>query len=142
MKTGMGRCRAGGADRGADGVEEAVDLNVLVVDDSLITVKKLTMMLTEMGHSVIGTAATGSEALTAYRLYSPDLVTMDITMPDMDGIEATRRIVGEFPAAAIVMVTSHGQERMVLDALDAGARGYVLKPIRAEKLREVVARLG
>lgn len=117
-------------------------LNVLVVDDSLMGQKKLIAMIEELGHRVVATAETGEMAISRYSYHLPDVVTMDITMPDMDGIEATRRIVGEFPAAAIVMVTSHGQERMVLDALDAGARGYVLKPIRAEKLREVVARLG
>jgi two-component system chemotaxis response regulator CheY len=63
---------------------------------------------------------------------------MDITMPDMDGIEATRLIRKQFPDALIVMVTSHGQERMVLDALKAGAKGYVLKPFRQDKLQEAI----
>ncbi len=111
---------------------------VLIVDDSLITVKKLTALLEGLGHRVVGTAGTGGTAVEAYRRHAPDLVTMDITMPDMDGVEATARIVGEFPEARIVMVTSHGQERMVIDALDAGARGYVLKPVRPEKLAEMI----
>ena len=109
-------------------------LNILIVDDSLITVKKLTAMLEGLGHSVVGVAGTGQKAIEAYRTFQPDLVTMDITMPDMDGVEATRRIVTDFPQARVIMVTSHGQERMVIDALDAGAGGYVLKPIRVEKL--------
>lgn len=113
-------------------------LKVLVVDDSLITVKKLTSMLSLLGHDVVSTAATGQEALTAYEACKPDLVTMDITMPDMDGIQATRLIRERFPDALIVMVTSHGQEKMVLDALQAGAKGYVLKPFRQEKLAEVI----
>ncbi|MBI5165076.1 MAG: response regulator [Magnetospirillum sp.] len=115
-------------------------LNVLIVDDSLITVKKLTVMLDAMGHQVVGTANCGEKALPAYRTLRPDLVTMDITMPGMDGVSATRQIVAEFPHAAIIMVTSHGQERMVIDALDAGACGYVLKPIRPEKLADMVAK--
>lgn len=113
-------------------------LQILVVDDSLITVKKLSGMLTQMGHKVVKTAGTGEEALAAYAAYKPDLVTMDITMPDMDGIEATRLIRARHPEALIVMVTSHGQERMVLDALKAGAKGYVLKPFRQDKLQEVI----
>ncbi len=113
-------------------------LQILVVDDSLITVKKLSSMLKALGHKVLCTAATGVEALAAYETYKPDLVTMDITMPDMDGIEATRRIKARFPEALIIMVTSHGQEKMVLDALKAGAKGYVLKPFKEDKLREVI----
>lgn len=113
-------------------------LKVLIVDDSLIAVKKLTLMLEGMGHRVAGTAATGAEAVDAYRACSPDLVTMDITMPDMNGVEATARIVAEFPDARIIMVTSHGQERMVIDSLDAGAKGYVLKPVRVEKLSDMI----
>jgi two-component system, chemotaxis family, chemotaxis protein CheY len=113
-------------------------LRILVVDDSLITVKKLSSMLGLLGHKVIMTAATGKEALAAYESCNPDLVTMDITMPDMDGIEATRLIRKQFPDALIIMVTSHGQERMVLDALKAGAKGYVLKPFRQDKLQEAI----
>ncbi len=113
-------------------------LQILVVDDSLITVKKLSSMLTALGHQVVRTAATGVEALATYEACQPDLVTMDITMPDMDGIEATRRIREKFPDALIIMVTSHGQEKMVLDALKAGAKGYVLKPFREDKLKEVI----
>jgi two-component system chemotaxis response regulator CheY len=113
-------------------------LQILVVDDSLITVKKLSSMLTTLGHRVVRTAGTGQEALVAYEAYKPDLVTMDITMPDMDGIEATRQIRAKFPDALIIMVTSHGQEKMVLDALKAGAKGYVLKPFREDKLKDVI----
>lgn len=113
-------------------------LKVLIVDDSPIISRKLTMMVELLGYKVVKTAATGTEAIAAYRACRPDVVTMDITMPDMDGIEATRRIVGEFPDAKIVMVTSHGQERMVLEALKAGAKGYVLKPFDGKKVSEAI----
>ena len=116
-------------------------LNVLVVDDSLITVKKLCLLIEQLGHRVAGTAGSGADALAAYRTLSPDLVTMDITMPGMDGVEATRQIVADFPDANIVMVTSHGQEKMVIDALDAGAKGYVLKPVRPEKLADMIRKV-
>ncbi len=113
-------------------------LKVLIVDDSPIISRKLTMMVELLGYKVVKTAATGTEAITAYRACHPDVVTMDITMPDMDGIEATRRIMAEFPDAKIVMVTSHGQEKMVLDALKAGAKGYVLKPFDGNKVSEAI----
>lgn len=113
-------------------------LNILIVDDSPIITRKLGMMLEQLGYKIAQTAATGREAIAAYRACRPDLVTMDITMPDMDGIEATRVIMSEFPEAKIVMVTSHGQEKMVLDALKAGAKGYVIKPFQDHKVYEAI----
>ena len=89
-------------------------LNILVVDDSPIIARKLTMMLELLGYKVIKTPANGTQAVSAYRQCHPDVVTMDITMPEMDGIEATKRIIEDFPEAKIVMVTSHGQEKMVI----------------------------
>jgi len=116
-------------------------LRVLVVDDSILTVRTLTVLLGELGHLVVQSATTGAQALEAYRDYSPDLVTMDITMPNMDGIQATINIVRAFPNARIIMVTSHGHEAMVMTAIKAGAKGYVLKPIKREKLHDVIARV-
>lgn len=116
-------------------------MKVLIVDDSLLIVRTLTNLLNEMGHVVVQTAGTGALALDAYRSCLPDLVTMDITMPDMDGIEATSTIIKEFPDAKIIMVTSHGQEGMVMKAIKAGAKGYVLKPVKPESLRDVIARI-
>jgi two-component system chemotaxis response regulator CheY len=116
-------------------------LTVMVVDDSILTIKKLEKMLTELGHQVIHTCKTGKEAVSDYPKYMPDMLTMDITMPDMDGIEATKKIIALNPDALIVMVTSHGQEQKVMDAIEAGAMGYVLKPIRKEKLETTIASL-
>ena len=96
------------------------------------------MMMDLIGYRVVKTAATGMEAIAAYKEYLPDVVTMDITMPYMDGIEATRLIKKSFPDANIVMVTSHGQEKMVLSALKAGAKGYVLKPFQQQKVFEAI----
>ncbi|WP_135079605.1 response regulator [Terasakiella sp. SH-1] len=112
-------------------------LKVLVVDDSLIAQKKLIAILKGMGHEIVGTARTGSKAIEAYGEHKPDIVTMDITMPDMDGIEATRHILKDNPEALIVMVTSHGQEQMIMSALDAGAKGYVLKPVKEDSVEEM-----
>lgn len=113
-------------------------LNILVVDDSQLTVKKIAQMLTEAGHCMVASAKTGQEAIKQFAKHKPDLVTMDITMPDMNGIEATKAILQENPQALIVMVTSHGQEGMVLDAIEAGAKGYLLKPLRLEKLKNTI----
>lgn len=113
-------------------------LTVIVVDDSPIIVKKLTVLLHTFGYKVVHTASNGKEAIAAYKQHKPDVVTMDITMPGMDGIEATQEIIKEFPDAKIVMITSHGQENMVLDALKAGAKGYVLKPFQQQKVYETI----
>ena len=118
-----------------------IALKTLIVDDSLLASRKLSAMLEEMGHQVVKMAATGAEALVAYREVVPDLVTMDITMPDMDGIQATAAIIAEFPNANIIMVTSHGQEGMVRDALRAGAKGYVLKPVKVDRLRDMIKKI-
>lgn len=116
-------------------------LRVMVVDDSLLAIRKLESLLTELGHEVVKTATSGAAALEAYRQCKPDLVTMDITMPEMDGIEATRAIVAEFADARIIVVTSMGQEAMVRTALKAGAKGYVLKPVRADKVAEMIGKV-
>ncbi|MGE5506139.1 MAG: response regulator [Actinomycetota bacterium] len=105
----------------------------MIVEDSAIAARKLAAMLDSMGHSTV-IAANGAEAVEAYGRHRPDVVAMDIHMPGMGGVEATRRILESHPEAAIVMVTSQGHERMVIDAVAAGARGYVLKPVRPERL--------
>lgn len=118
--------------------------NIMVVDDSALTAKRLVAMLEQLGYEVGKICKTGLEAvqiieyLTNKGLSIPDLITMDITMPDMDGIAATRSILAMQPKALIIMVTSHGQEQMVIDAIAAGAKGYVLKPIKLEKLRDSI----
>lgn len=115
--------------------------NIMVVDDSQITAKKIRSMLEALGHTVVQTARTGREAVQRYHAARPDLVTMDITMPDMDGIEATREIMAADEYARIVVVTSHGQEEMVQGAMEAGARGYILKPFDQAKLKTVLDKI-
>jgi len=113
-----------------------VPLNIMVVDDSLLVTRKLETMITEMGHKMVRSVGSGAMAVNVYAECNPDLVTMDITMPDVDGIQATRNIIARFPDATIVMVTSHGQEAMVREAIKAGAKGYLLKPVRPEKFAD------
>ena len=109
-------------------------LNVMIVDDSLIMIQKLTTMLREPGHNVVRVCKDGAGAVRDYPIIKPDLVTMDITMPRMDGIEAMRAIISENACARVIMMTSHGQEAMVIRALEAGPLGYVLKPVSKDRL--------
>ena len=116
-------------------------LNVLIVDDSLIMRVNLRRNLQGLGHEIVSEAVDGTSSIVAYKEYKPDLVTMDITMPDMDGITAVKKIKEFDEDANIIMVTSHGQEAMVMNALKAGAKGYILKPVSPEKLREAIGKI-
>jgi len=116
-------------------------LRVMVVDDSDITVKKITQLFLGFGHEVVATCSSGKDVVKHYSELEPDLVTMDITMPEVDGIEATRQLIAQFPDAKIIVITSHGQEQMVMEAISAGAQGYVLKPIKAEKLKDTIDKI-
>ena len=113
-------------------------LKILIVDDSLIIRKKITKILEKLGHEVVFSAQNGQEAIDSYKKYKPDLVTMDITMPDMDGITAVKHIIAEDVNAKIVMVTSHGQEDMVIKSIQSGAVGYLLKPITEDKMAQSI----
>ena len=116
-------------------------LNIMVVDDSLIIRKTLTIELEKMGHTVVAQAKSGKEAIDMYDKHMPDLVTMDITMPIMSGIEALKKINKKYNDAIIIMVTSHGEEKLVMDAIMSGAKGYILKPITADKIKVVLDKL-
>jgi len=118
-------------------------LNVMVVDDSSVVVRLISTSVTGLGHKVVRTATTGAEAVSAYGACKPDVVIMDITMPEMDGIEATEKIVAKYPDARIIVATSHAEKSVILRARSAGAKSYLLKPIDPEKLRaalEIVMR--
>lgn len=121
------------------------NLKIMVVDDSALTIKRLEAMLEQLGHQVARTCQSGVAAVEAVRdmialeQQLPDMVTMDITMPEMDGISATRHLLELAPDILIIMVTSHGQEQMVIEAIEAGAKGYVLKPFKVEKLQETIS---
>lgn len=124
-----------------EGIKKAeTPLKILVVDDSLILRRSLSGMIHTLGHEVAGEAKNGNEAITQYTQLKPDIVTMDITMPDMDGITAVKEIRYKHPEAIIIMITSHGQEEMVIDAIKAGAKGYLLKPIDVQKLYDSISK--
>jgi len=110
-------------------------LNILVVDDSTIIRRILVKELTAMGYTVVAEAKSGKEAIGLYKKYLPDLVTMDITMPIMDGIQTLKKIRKIYSDANIIMITSHGEEKLVMEAITSGAKGYVLKPITSLELQ-------
>lgn len=116
-------------------------LNILVVDDSLIIRKNVKKYAANLGHAIIGEAKNGVQAVESCKELKPDLITMDITMPDMDGIEAVKRIREFDTNVNIIMVTSHGQEEMVVSSLKSGAQGYLLKPVNEEKLAKAIANI-
>lgn len=110
----------------------------LIVDDSVFARKSLAKMIELFGGEVAGEAGDGSTAITEYSRTSPDIVLMDITMPQMEGIEAVERIVRQHPEARIVMVSSVGYQDNILAALQKGARHFVQKPVKPEVLYEII----
>lgn len=107
---------------------------VLLVDDSKMSRKVLKNILEEEGYSVIAEAGDGLEALEAYKKYSPDLVTLDITMPNMDGIEALKQILSFNPDAKVIMITAAGQQNKLIQALKYGAKKFITKPFEKEEV--------
>jgi two-component system chemotaxis response regulator CheY len=114
---------------------------VLICDDALFMRTMLREILQQSGFEVGGEAQTGAEAVDMYRDLQPDLVTMDIVMPDMGGIDAVRAIVKEFPAARILMCSAMGQQALVIEAIRAGARDFVVKPFQPSRVIEAVQRV-
>jgi two-component system chemotaxis response regulator CheY len=110
----------------------------LVVDDSVFARKSLAKMIEEFGGEVAGEAGDGCTAITEYGRTNPDIVLMDITMPQMEGIEAVERIVRQHPDARIVMVSSVGYQDNILAALQKGARHFVQKPVKPDVLYEII----
>ena len=114
---------------------------ILVCDDSAFMRMILKKILQEIGHEIVAEAANGKEAVRLCRQYKPDLITLDITMPDMDGIEAARLIHEEEPLLRIVMVTAIGQRAIIDEAVQAGASDFIVKPFDAGKIVATIHRL-
>ncbi len=111
---------------------------ILIVDDSIMMRKTLRTILQRAGHTVEAEAANGEQAILCYTSHRPDLVTLDITMPGMNGLEVIKRLKEIDPAANLVIVSALGQKRTVFEALQHGAKNYILKPVTEEKLLSVV----
>jgi len=114
---------------------------VLICDDAIFMRTVLGDILREAGFDVVGEAETGREAVEKYRELQPDLVTMDIVMPDMGGIDAVREIIKEHPKARIIMCSAMGQQALVVEAIQAGARDFIVKPFQPARVLEAVQRV-
>ena len=114
---------------------------VLVCDDAIFMRTMITDILTQAGYEVIGEAESGAQAVEKYRQLKPDLVTMDIVMPEMGGIEAVREICKENPEARILMCSAMGQQALVVEAIQAGAKDFVVKPFQPSRVLEAVQRV-
>jgi two-component system, chemotaxis family, chemotaxis protein CheY len=113
---------------------------VLVVDDAAFMRKVLTDALSQGGHDVVGEAANGVEAVAQFQALNPDVTTLDITMPEKDGLEALREILAANPAAKVIMCSALGQESKVLESIKCGAKDFVVKPFQAERVLEAVGK--
>ncbi|MEF2968980.1 response regulator [Paenibacillus sp. M1] len=114
---------------------------ILVVDDAAFMRLMLKNMLTKNGYEIVGEAENGQEAIEKYRALTPDLVTMDITMPVMEGVEAVRQIKSFDPDAKIIMCSAMGQQTMVVESLQAGARDFIVKPFQEERVLEAIRKV-
>ena len=112
--------------------------NVLLVDDASFMRAKLKMLMNELGHEVIGEAANGAQAIALYAQLKPEVVLMDITMPNMSGNEALKEIRRIDPKAVVIMVSAMGSQSFVLEAVQAGAKDFIVKPFENERVRKVM----
>ncbi|KGM97056.1 chemotaxis protein CheY [Clostridium novyi A str. 4552] len=114
---------------------------VLIVDDAAFMRMMIKDILEKNGFEVVGEASNGIKAVELYKSEKPDVVTMDITMPDMDGIEAVKEIKKFDPAAKIIMCSAMGQQTMVMDAIKSGAKDFIVKPFQADRVLEAVKKV-
>jgi two-component system, chemotaxis family, chemotaxis protein CheY len=113
---------------------------VLIVDDAAFMRKMLADVLAKGGHEVIGEGANGAEAITQFQSLRPDIMTLDITMPEKDGLTALREILTIEPTAKIVMCSALGQESKVLEAIKSGAKDFVVKPFQPDRVLDAIGK--
>jgi two-component system, chemotaxis family, chemotaxis protein CheY len=111
---------------------------VLIVDDAAFMRMMLKDILSKNGLEVVGEAVNGADAIEKYRELQPDVVTMDITMPEMDGITAVKEIRALHPQAKVIMCSAMGQQPMVLEAIQAGAKDFVVKPFQSDRVMDSI----
>lgn len=115
--------------------------NILIVDDSRTSRRILRGIIEEAGHTVVDEAVNGLDGYEKYSQLKPDLVTMDITMPVMDGVDALKKIMAEFPDAKVIMVTAAGQKHNMIEAVQSGAADFLAKPFDVEQIRTTINKI-
>ena len=114
---------------------------VLIVDDAAFMRMMLKDTLTKNGYEIAGEASDGNEAVEKFKELKPDLTTLDITMPNCDGIEALKKIKALDPAAKVIMCSAMGQQAMVMESIKAGAKDFIVKPFQADRVLESVGKV-
>ena len=114
---------------------------VMIVDDAAFMRLNLKNIIEEMGYEIIAEAENGKQAVDKYQEHSPDLVTMDITMPEMDGIEATRAITSFDDKANVLVCSAMGQQSLVIEAIEAGAKDFIVKPFERNRIKEAMQKV-
>ncbi|NMA65510.1 MAG: response regulator [Clostridiaceae bacterium] len=115
--------------------------SILIVDDAAFMRMMIKDILSKNGFTVVGEAENGIKAVEKYKELTPDLVIMDITMPEMDGIQAVKQIKSLDPSAKIIMCSAMGQQAMVIESIQAGAKDFIVKPFQAERVIEAVKKV-
>ncbi|MBO1510402.1 MULTISPECIES: response regulator [Metabacillus] len=113
---------------------------IMIVDDAAFMRMMIKDILTKNGYEVVAEAADGAQAVEKYKEHQPDLVTMDITMPEMDGIAALKAIKEINANAKVIMCSAMGQQAMVIDAIQAGAKDFIVKPFQADRVLEAIGK--
>lgn len=119
----------------------SISLSFMVVDDSSVMSRMLKNTIKSLGHEVIGECQEPKQALKMYKELKPDIVTMDINMPGHTGIDVLKEIVDENNDAIVIMITAEGIKKSIVQSLNNGAKGYLLKPIAPDKLKETINKI-
>ena len=114
---------------------------ILIVDDAAFMRMMIKDILTKNDYEVVGEAENGLKAIEKYKELTPDLVLMDITMPELDGIQAVKKIKEHDPAAKVIMCSAMGQQAMVIESIQAGAKDFIVKPFQAERVVEAIQKV-
>ena len=115
--------------------------NILICDDAAFMRMMIKDILTKNGYTVVGEAENGAKAVEKYAELKPDLVLMDITMPEMDGIQALKKIKEADPSATVIMCSAMGQQAMVIESIQSGAKDFIVKPFQADRVLEAVRKV-
>ena len=114
--------------------------SVLIADDAAFMRMMIKNILSEAGYDILGEAENGAVAVAKYKELNPDLTTMDITMPEMDGLQALKEIRSHDPSARVVMCSAMGQQSMVIESIQAGAKDFIVKPFQPERVLEAISK--